>query len=370
MSAQQVFKATSIVLLTVLCAYIVVTSLRILVILLIAVIIASAVRPLVVRLGKWRVPQGVAIGVIYLGIASFIIAVAVALLPPIVNQFTNYVENDSRLATRIIIAQLWVERSISDFTNNDVSLVDSEQIRSAVSEFAAQVRQTMPNLVDDLGNTIADSVLIFVMGAYWLTSYKSATEYLTQLSPPRYRDNVYKMIDEIELTMGSYVRGVVTIASIVGILNFIPMQLLGVPNALTLSFIIAITTTIPMIGGFIGGITTVFLTLITNTEYVFIVFAIFFIVQQIENYLLSPRIMSHHVHLDPILVIVYTSIGFVMGGITGALIVVPIMGTVHILLKYLVIEPYKERMQSVKMENGEMVIEPVNSTKSPNMEGN
>ncbi len=339
--------------LTVLCAYVIVVSIQILILLVISIIVASAVRPIVQKLQQWRIPEGIAIVLVYFSLSAMVLLVAVAIIPPLVNQFSQYIENDSRLSFRIIMAQRWVENRISDVTDSDVSLVAVEDIQSAVTHFSAQLRDSMPNVVQNLGSTIANGVLIIVMGAYWLTSHKKATGYLTQLSPPNYRERAQRMVDEIETTMGGYVRGIVSVSAIVAVLNFVPMQLLGVPNSLTLAFIIAVTTAIPMIGGTLGGVLAVIITLLANPSYVLIVFAIFFINAQIENYFLTPRIMSHQVGLDPLLVIVYSTIGFVLFGITGALIAVPIMGTVHILIERLLIEPYQERMQTMKRDTTE-----------------
>ena len=66
------------------------------------------------------------------------------------------------------------------------------------------------------------------------------------------------------------------------------------------------------------------------------VLIIFLIVQQIENNVLSPRIMRTRVGLDPLLVIVYTAIGLVMGGVIGAFLAVPVMATIHVLLEHFI----------------------------------
>lgn len=345
MSTVQVFKGTLIVLLTLIGAFILLNSLRIIIVLLIAIIIASAVRPFVTRLTRLRVPEGLAIILVYFTLLSLIVLLTVAILPPVVNQFALYIENDSRLSFRIIQAQRWFEGVISEVTQDEVSLVSPDEVRAAVSEFVGQVRRVMPSMLNDLGSTLGDFVLIFVMGAYWLTSHERATEFVTQLAPPKYRGKAEEIVNEIEDTMGSYVRGVVTVATLTGLLNFIAMQLIGVPNAVALAFIIGVTTTVPMIGGLAGGIIAVFMTLVVDPTYVPFVMLIVLVVQQLENYVLSPRIMSNSVGVDPLLIIVYTSIGFIMFGVVGALIAVPIMGTLHVLLLNLVIEPYQDSIQ-------------------------
>jgi len=356
MTTGQTFRNTLIVLLTLIAAYVALLSIRIIIVLVLAIIIASALRPFVTALTKRRVPIGVAIIGIYAALAAIIVLIGVAVLPPVVNKVSLYLENEGRLAYRIIEAQRWVEGIIYDVTNSDVSLVSAEEVRNAVSDFIDQMQEAMPSMLDDISSTLGDAVLIFVMGAYWLTSHEKATSFITQLSPNKYRPRVNQVIDEIEDTMGSYVRGMALISTVVGLLNFAAMQLLGIPNAVTLAFIIAVTTTIPMIGGLIGSVLVILITLVSAPEYVLGVAIITFAVQQIEAYYLGPRIMSDRVGLDPLLIIVYTSIGFVMFGVVGALIDLPIMGTVHILLIHLVIEPYKQSLRQFQTQEGLPVV--------------
>ena len=352
MSSGKIFRATLIILLTLTGAYVLILSVHIVIVLLMAVIVASAVRPLIQNLTRWHIPESIAIIIVYLGLAIVITAIFIIVMPPVVNQVAGYIENDGCLAYRIIQAQRHVENIISNVTNDEVSLVAPDEVQATVSNFIAQVRQLAPGMLDNLGSTIGDAILIFVMGAYWLTSHQKAIEFISQLTPGMHRDEVRAMINEIETTLGAYVRGVATISLIVGILNFVVMQLLGVPDALPLAFIIAVTTTIPMIGGLIGGSIVVVLTLVTSPEHVPVVFIIFFTITQFENYILTPRVMGRNVKLDPLLIIIYTAIGFIMLGIVGALTAVPIMRAIHILLTYLVINPYKESLKGVQIEDG------------------
>lgn len=345
MESKTVFKATVVILLTLFAAYILFLGAEIIITLLIAIIIASAVRPAVNGLMRIKIPEGVAIVIVYGAMALIILTVLFVLIPPMFNQFAIYVEQDWRLASRIITANQIAEGYISDFMAEDVSLVSSDQIREAVTASVSEFRAILPNLIQNTGTIIANAVLIFVMGAYWLTSHISAKRFILKLTTPRYRDETRVIINDIEQTLGGFVRSAVIISAIVAMLNFVPMYILGVPNALTMAFIIGTMTIIPMVGGLIGGGVATLLTLITDPPFAIIVLITFLIVSQIENYLLQPRIMSDGVGMNPLLVIVYTSIGFVLSGVLGALIAIPIMGAFHILLEHLIIEPYRAQMK-------------------------
>jgi predicted PurR-regulated permease PerM len=363
MSVRSVFNACVVVLLTLLCAYILIISSRILIVLVIAFIIASTVRPIVQTLIRWRLPEGLAIVLTYMTIAVIAILLFIAILPPVFTQLIGYIENDDRLATRIIAVQSFFQNLIRDYTNNEISVIAPEMIRTNVAQFVQQIRDTAPTVVNNAGGIAGDIILIFVIGVYWLTSYDKAIEFISKLVPSPYKADIDNIIHEIESTMGNYVRGVVTIGTAVGLLNFVPMFFMRVPNALLIAMIIGVTTTIPMVGGLIGGIIAVGLTLLISPQQALVVLVIFIIVQQIENNVLSPRIMAGRVGLEPLLVIVYTSIGLVVGGVIGALLAVPIMATVHVLLKYFVLNPYVEEISDFETENGITVIKDRNKDK-------
>lgn len=356
MTSRQIFQYTLVVLGTLAAAYILLMSVRILMDLLIAVVIASAIRPLVVRLVYWKVSEGLAIFSVYLAILAMTFILMILLLPPTLDEALFYVEHDSQLADRIIDAQDNLQRSLEDISNRDVSLVPDDNIRQAVSDITDQIRGSSPNLLDDFSSTLGETVMIVVMGAYWLTSRTKALDFISQLFSPQYRIRVQNIVDEIEFSLGGYVRGVVSVGFVIGFLNFLIMSAAGVPNAAMLGLIIGITTMIPMIGGFAGGAIAVLLTLIVSPNDVMVVAAIAFLMQLVESYYVSPSLMSRSVNIDPLLIIVYTLIGFAMFGIIGALIAVPAMGIIHILLRHLIIDPHRESIRLFRFERGVIVM--------------
>ena len=283
MESKTVFKATVVILLTLFAAYILFLGAEIIITLSIAIIIASAVRPAVNGLKRVRIPESVAIVIVYGMMALIIITILFVLIPPMFNQFAIYVEQDWRLASRIITANQIAEGYISDFMSEDVSLVSSQQIRDAVTVTVSEFRTILPNLIQNTGTIIANAVLIFVMGAYWLTSHVSAKQFILKLTTPRYRDETRVIINDIEQTLGGFVRSAVIISVIVAILNFVPMYILGVPNAFTMAFIIGTMTIIPMVGGLIGGGIATLLTLITDPPLAIVVLITFLVVSQIEK---------------------------------------------------------------------------------------
>lgn len=360
MTAQQIFRNTLVVVATLTAAYVLLLNARILIVLLIAIIIASAVRPLVLRLMQWRFSEGLAIVLIYAAIFVTLAVVLVGILPPVVTRLSDYIQNDERLANNLIRAQAWLQDVINEQTGQTIILFDPEEIRTAVANLVVRIQRTAPGLITELGAVAGEAILTFVIGVYWLTSRDRAVNFITQLFPLEERDKVAGVINEIETSLGSYVRGVFLVASFVGLANFVILLLLGVPNAALYGFIIGTTTALPIVGGFIGAGLAVFLAITLGTPlHALMVLGTFVAVQQVETHYLTPRMMSKSVGIDPIFIIVVVFIGFTLNGVIGALLAVPVAGTIYILLRYLVIEPRKANVQPYTVEdNGVVILKP------------
>jgi predicted PurR-regulated permease PerM len=352
MTAQQAFRNTVVVILTLALAYVIYASAHIVIVLLVAIIIASAIRPAVLRLTRLHVAEGLSILIVYflLGLSLFLLSVVV--LPPAVNQFAGYIENDQGLANKIVDAQNWLQTTIKERTGRDVILLDPDAIHETIGEAVKQTKEAIPALAGQFGGLLGDFVLVVVMGVYWLTSRDQAIDFLMQLFPIGRRAEIGQIIREIEQSMGAYVRGIVLVVTFVGVANFIILSLLGVPNPVTLGFIVGITTALPIIGGYIGAVTATLLALLSSPLHALFALGSFIAVQQVENHYLTPRVMSRSVHLNPILIIVFLFVGFALGGVIGALISVPVAGTLNVLLRHLVIEPRKEETAPQYVEGG------------------
>ena len=127
MSAQQTFRNTLVVIGTFLVAYALYLSIHILIVLLIAIIVASAIRPLVLWLEKHGIGQGLAILIVYLGLAIFIFTLVLVVFPPAVTQLAGYIQNDQGLASRLIGAQTWFQDQIQQHFNTKVQLLEPER---------------------------------------------------------------------------------------------------------------------------------------------------------------------------------------------------------------------------------------------------
>jgi predicted PurR-regulated permease PerM len=358
MNSRQIYTATLAVLAGLATGYILLMSVKILVILLIAIIIASAARPLIARLSRFGVPSGLATLIIYMGMIFFALILAFAVLPPLINQFVDYLGSDWRLANRIIVANNWLETNLTTITGQTVELAESESIRDATTQALERIRSTAPELLDDVGNWFIETVLVIVMGIYWLTAREKSINFTTRLITSKYRENARLALLEIEESMGAYIRGIVFVALFIGTANSLTLLAFGVPNAAPLGFIIGVMTILPVIGSGLGGVIATLIALLGSPLYGLIVFGTFVVIQQIEMHYLTPRTISRSVGVDPLLVMLSVFVGFALYGVVGAIIAVPILSTINVLLRDFVIAPRQEAVANYSLEQGIPVFKP------------
>jgi predicted PurR-regulated permease PerM len=140
--------------------------------------------------------------------------------------------------------------------------------------------------------------------------------------------------DEIYRSVGGYVAGALTIATICGVVTYWTLLLLGVPFAIPLAMLMAFLALIPLIGATLGGIIVALVTLFNDFPTDTIVWIVVTIVyQQIENNVLQPQVYRRTVDLHPLAIIAAILIGSSLLGVLGALVAIPIAAACQIVLR-------------------------------------
>ena len=128
--------------------------------------------------------------------------------------------------------------------------------------------------------------------------------------------------------------GNILISLIAGVAAFAALTALGVPFAVPLAFLVAVTDLIPLIGATLGAVICItvalFATRLWPTTVLVLVF--FVVYQQIENYLIAPRIMRGPVQLSAGAVLLAGLTGAAAMGLIGALMAIPIAAGIKVLL--------------------------------------
>jgi len=135
---------------------------------------------------------------------------------------------------------------------------------------------------------------------------------------------IKRALDNMAIAVGAYVGAALLQATIAGIFTFIVLSILGVPSPLALAVVIATLDLIPLVGATLGAILVGIVTLFSDFPTVTIIWAIWAIAyQQVENYVIQPRIQGRAVQLDPFIIVIAALFGGTLFGVIGALIAIP-----------------------------------------------
>jgi len=296
---------------------------------IIAAFIAIALSGPVSLLEK-KMPRALAIALVYLLLLLIPAGIAAAVIPPVVDQGVNFVNDLPRYTTDLQEAVEGNDRLSEinrDFgVTNELQRV-AEDAPNHIGEAAGVVRDVGSGLFSGLFSALTILVLSIFMtarGRVWVNG-------ALRLHGGKEAQAVGVALDRIANAVGHYVAGAAIQATIAGLAAFIVLSILGVPFAGALAVLVALFDLIPMVGATIAGLIVLIVTLFTDFPTATIVWVVFAIAyQQFENYVIQPQIHKRAVQLEPFVVLISVICGGVLFGIVGALLAIPIAASIQI----------------------------------------
>lgn len=304
-------------------------SLTPLMLLFTAILFSAGMRPLIERLSK-RMPFGAAVGVAFGGFIVVIVALGFALELRVGNEFANLLRAAPSYASALRDHLTAAQRSVeSDEVGRRVAAMLANGAGGAVNAVGVRLLGG-PGLVAAM---IGDSLLIVLLAVGWMLSSDDLERFLLSLMPERAREDWHGAFADIGSRLSAYVQGVVLNGALVGAAMAASLALLGVPYPVLLGFVAAIFQAIPMIGAVISGPIILLVVLATaGWTKMWIVLAIFAVVQIIDQNVLSPIIFGQRVRMSFLLIILSTIVGGTLLGIGGAFLAVPAAAVIQVLV--------------------------------------
>lgn len=143
-----------------------------------------------------------------------------------------------------------------------------------------------------------------------------------------------KLILALEKRLGGWVRGQIFLMIIVGLMSYVGLRLLDLDFALPLALIAGFLELVPNIGPTVSMIPAVIVGFASSSIMGLAVIALYFLIQQVENNVIVPRVMQKAVGLHPLVTLVALMIGFKIGGIIGSLLAVPTTIFIRVLVEH------------------------------------
>nr|WP_295656423.1 AI-2E family transporter [uncultured Nocardioides sp.] len=187
-------------------------------------------------------------------------------------------------------------------------------------------------------STLFNAFIVVVLMLYFLAGLDATKNALLQLAPASKRERASTLTDRVIRGVGGYVSGAFIVALCAGLSSLVFLLVVGLGEyAVALAFVVALLDVIPMIGATIGAVVVTAIAFATDPT-VGIACAIFYLVyQQLENYVIYPRVMSRSVDIPGSVTVIAALVGAALLGVVGALLAIPTAAAVLMLTRELLV---------------------------------
>lgn len=292
--------------------------------LLVAVVLASAVEMPVRALMRWGFSRTIAVSSLFLLLVVCIGAFAFVLLPPLADDLAQFVKSIPKILDSVRIfgrdlgfkdLSLSLQSLSQDISKGQILTVIKNGL-FGTSGFFATTTAFISRLVN-LG-------LIFVLSFYLALEDRGVQKFLRLIVPIGRETYIEDLWSRSQRKIGLWMQGQLLLSLFVALLVYVPMLVLNMPYSALLAVLAFLGELIPMVGLTLATIPALFIGYSTGGIELFgVVALIYFIISQLENHVLVPRVMNKMVGVPPVLVIISLVIGAKLGGLWGVILAVP-----------------------------------------------
>lgn len=337
-------------------------------------IIAYLFSPIIDLAERLHIPRSLATIVLFALVIVGLLLLPIFLIPVLIRQLSTISNFDVPSTVRQLLS--WFNQTIYNLPDTvsvlgvDVPIDEAvSQVQSNYQEFdfiptLAEVLTYIQQLIITTTNVVSTTafisfnvvggifqvmitiLIVFFLSLYMTKDAPSIRAYLAGLFPVSYQSEVVDLFRRVGYIWQAFFRGQILLSVVIGVVTYLVLTAVGMPGALLLALLAGFLEVIPNLGPVLAMIPAVVIALIqgspvmldlgiNNFGFALITVAIYFIIQQLENNILVPRIIGSSVNLHPIVVICGVAVGFNIFGILGALLAAPTIASIRVLGGYI-----------------------------------
>jgi predicted PurR-regulated permease PerM len=274
-------------------------------------------------------------------IACVLVAVVlflVAIVPVITDQVRSITDQ----------APDWLDRLQNNQTVQDLDdeydVID--KIRSYVTggDFASTLFGGALGIGLAVLGALFNGFIVLVLTLYFVSSLDSTKAALYRLAPASRRERVTLLGNRIFDSIGGYVSGAFIVAMCAGLSSLVFLFVVGLGKyAVALAFVVAILDVIPMIGATIGAVIVTAIAFAEDPKIGLACIVFYVIYQQLENYVIYPRVMSKSVDIPGAVTVIAALVGAALLGVVGALLAIPTAAAILLLTREVFVRRQDQR---------------------------
>ena len=301
-------------------------------------VIYYLVKPIYDYLLNKKVPKGIAILLVMLGVIVIFIMIITSLVPIIQKQLLDLV-SQLPYYYQIISEQVenFMQTGLFETIQEQFNKINTDFIQSITERLNGILNFTFSGIgsvVGIIGDIVITVMTMPVILYYLLKDGNKVIPFVTRMFPTRSQHKISVMLNEMNQQVSSYIRGQITVAICVGFTYIIGYTFIGLPYGVTIGMIAGLLTIIPYIGSIIGLTPALIIGFVTNPTLALHVLLVFVIEQLIESRVLQPLILGSSLKMHPVTILIILLAAGKMFGLVGLLIAVPVYAVVKVFITH------------------------------------
>jgi predicted PurR-regulated permease PerM len=290
--------------------------------------------------GKGKNSRTAATAISFLVVILVLAGFLISIVPPLVRQTSSFIRIIPEFSEQVRDEDTGLGRFVARY-----------QLQDDISKYAKQLSQRLDDVggaalngAQRVGTSVFSVLTVLVLTFMMLIEGPRWRRFLLDVVPDEHQAKTKRLAADMYRVIKGYVNGQVVLALIASLMLLPALLILHVPYPAALVVIVFICGLIPMVGHTIGAIIVTLVALFESPLSAVLILAYYILYQQIENYIIQPRIQANSTNMSPLLVFSAVIVGVSFGGLLGGLVAIPVAGCARIaLLDYLrtkkIIEP-------------------------------
>jgi predicted PurR-regulated permease PerM len=299
-----------------------------------ALIIAAAILPAARWGERRRIPKGVVVLFVYVGVAGLFILMGRLVWPALSEQWSQFTEQLPKLIDN---ARAWLGRFDYWLAQWGASLPQPKV--DTVPGLAGNLLGNVLRVTTGAVGAVVEALAVLVIAAYIVIDSREIGHTLVTLLPREHRPTATRLAPSVLERIGGYVRGQLVSSFFVGVLIAVALSVLGVKYGLLIGALAAVLNIVPFVGATVAAVLAVLSALNDGLVLAAVALAVMLGCQTIEAKLLAPYFVGRATGLHALAVLLALLAGFKLNGLIGGLVAVPLLAGAWDVVRTLWVEP-------------------------------
>jgi predicted PurR-regulated permease PerM len=302
-----------------------------------------------------RLPRGLAVSLVYLGLVVVMVVFSIFLVPVTVTQLAQL---GAKLPEYITQVPDWTETLQEKLARLNIyvdltAIYRPEELSRRAETISATIIQNALVVATQVASGVASVLIIIILSFYMMLDGKKVAQQGLALIPAKYHDELSVAGKSIERTFGGFIRGQLAMALLYAVFVTIAMTIARLRFAVAIGSLAGLVMFIPVIGAPIAMAMPAIIALFQNPGLAFWMLLIMTVYQQILLHIVMPKIMSEVVGMPPLLILAAIMISTRLIGLWGFIFGIPVAGAIYASGIFF-LSRWQEQQQETQVERDEM----------------